>query len=431
MSNYTIYLVVLLVLSLILVLQGSITIWQMIYSWLDEEKIKKNEMPKQPDLPQIKFSIIIPCRHEQEVIGTTLQNLIKQTYSKNNYEIIIPIKEDDTETIHEVKKFINKNTDIHTKLVIFNTEPTNKPHSLNEALKFAKGDYIVVFDAEDDVNPRLLDFINSTVQKEGRVIIQTGVALMNIFSNWYCLHGILEYYLWFSSRLHWYADKGIMTLGGVGIFIPKEIITKLGGWNDKFLTEDAKLGIDASVAGHRFRVLCEEKYSIKEEIPSSLTSFLKQRTRWIQGFLQILLDAKWTKLTFEKQIYFLTLILFPFFQIILYVWTIYSIALAPKLPLQIVFISLIPTGILIYQIAIEIAHLIQMLSVRKKIKFLPILLITFLITFLPYQIILSFSALRAVIRQIRGNNSWEKTTHTNSHRQPTPNLAPATLINYD
>ena len=35
---------------------------------------------------------------------------------------------------------------------------------------------------------------------------------------------------------------------------------------------------------------------------------------------------------------------------------------------------------------------------------------------MPYQWMLGYSAFRAVWRQLRGTNSWEKTTHTGAHR---------------
>ena len=39
------------------------------------------------------------------------------------------------------------------------------------------------------------------------------------------------------------------------------------------------------------------------------------------------------------------------------------------------------------------------------------------LSYLPYQWLLAFAALRAVWRQARGVNTWEKTAHVGAHRQ--------------
>ncbi len=39
-----------------------------------------------------------------------------------------------------------------------------------------------------------------------------------------------------------------------------------------------------------------------------------------------------------------------------------------------------------------------------------------IVAFLPFQWLLGFAALRAVWRQLRGMNSWEKTKHIGAHR---------------
>jgi hypothetical protein len=39
------------------------------------------------------------------------------------------------------------------------------------------------------------------------------------------------------------------------------------------------------------------------------------------------------------------------------------------------------------------------------------------LTFYPYQMLLGFSALRAIGRLITRSTSWEKTLHVNAHRE--------------
>lgn len=50
-------------------------------------------------------------------------------------------------------------------------------------------------------------------------------------------------------------------------------------------------------------------------------------------------------------------------------------------------------------------------------KYSPKLILKVLTTYYPYQVMLSFSSIRAVYRIFKNQNTWEKTTHQNTHRQ--------------
>jgi hypothetical protein len=39
-----------------------------------------------------------------------------------------------------------------------------------------------------------------------------------------------------------------------------------------------------------------------------------------------------------------------------------------------------------------------------------------IVTWLPYQMVLAYAAVRAVRRQLAGQGNWEKTTHLGAHR---------------
>jgi len=419
-----IYIVLLVIISFFLIYQGVIALFQMIYGWVDGEMINKNTMPEEIAQEKTFFSIIVPARHEKGVIGKTLEKLLSQTYSSNSFEILVPMYFDD-DTITEVEQISKNSKEIKVKPLIFTTGPINKAHSLNIALKESVGDYVVIFDAEDDVDVNLLEYVNTVIAKEGKKIYQTGVSLINWGSNWFGVHAVLEYFFWFNSRLHWYAKEKIVPLGGVGAFIPKEDLLAVGGWDENSLTEDANLGLDLSVKGYEFRILCQEEHSIKEEIPPTLLGFLRQRTRWIQGFLQIILDKNWLKLKRGNKINLLLLIFFPFVQVMLIIWFTLSVIFVPKLPLLFVMLSEIPLAILIFQFAISFAGAMEMLRLRRSLKYFPIFIVLYLITFIPYQLLIASAAVRAIFRQISGATNWEKTEHLNKHRMENSKQSPA------
>jgi len=413
------YIILLLIVTTLLVFHGTLSLWQMLKGWSSPQLMNKNTMPTTTKNANTYFSVIIPARHEENVIKETLEQLIKQTYPKDKYEILVSMASDDLLTIAKVEEVIYNHPKENIKIVVFGTGPINKPHGLNAALTNALGDYIAIFDAEDHVHPHLLASIDTAINTSGRKIIQTGVNLINWNSSWFGIHATLEYYFWFKSRIQWYAEKGIVTLGGVGAFIPKEVLIVLNGWDENCLTEDAKLGVDCTIKGYTFKVISDEKYATAEEVPTKLFCFVKQRTRWIQGYLQIVGSGNWLKLSVSKQILFLSLFMFPIFQSILLLWFVSSIFMFKHLPVAITMISFLPLFILLFQIVIHLAGLIEMLKSRRQLKMAPLAIVQFIIGYLPYQIVIGFCAVRALTRSITGNYKWEKTTHLNIHREGT------------
>jgi hypothetical protein len=80
-------------------------------------------------------------------------------------------------------------------------------------------------------------------------------------------------------------------------------------------------------------------------------------------------------------------------------------------------VSLLPLYALIFQFAASLLGLFDF-SRAYHLRIRPRDLLVFTVSFLPYQMLLSFGALRAVYREQRGRTNWEKTAHTGAHRAP-------------
>jgi cellulose synthase/poly-beta-1,6-N-acetylglucosamine synthase-like glycosyltransferase len=60
------------VISLLLILQATHTIYLMIYTWDKPELYQKAQIPARFRPPQKSFTVMLPARHEEEVIQTTI-----------------------------------------------------------------------------------------------------------------------------------------------------------------------------------------------------------------------------------------------------------------------------------------------------------------------------------------------------------------------
>ena len=176
-------------------------------------------------------------------------------------------------------------------------------------------------------------------------MVQSGVQLVNFRSTWFSALNVLEYFFWFKSVLHLFAEKQVIPLGGNTVFFKRLWLERIGGWDGNCLTEDADIGVALSVAGASIRIIYDETHATQEETPTTFADFVKQRTRWNQGFIQIYKKGIWRQLpTFSQRFLVSYILLWPQIQAVLFVYVLCSIIMMfqMKLPLLITMISLLP-----------------------------------------------------------------------------------------
>ena len=394
-----------------------------LFLWEEPDNAWSNHAPTVYREPRISFTIMLPARHEEAVYRETLQKVYNLNYPRRLVQIMAICREDDPGTIAEAQAKISELRDPNMQLVIFNDKPINKPHGLNLALQVARGDVVTIFDAEDEPHPEILNIINTIMLNEGVDVVQSGVQLMNHNTRWFCFLNVLEYFFWFKSSLHFFERLGMTPLGGNTVFVRRDLMEHLGGWDEKCLTEDADLGIRLSIEGARVRIVYDDEFVTREETPHTIEQFIKQRTRWNQGFIQILFKGIWLKLpTLQKRLLALYVLILPEVQSFFALMLPISVALFffAKLPVWMALLTFMPLYCFILQVFIDLAGLHEFVKVhgrpwRWREAFMQVL------AFFPYQILLGIGAMRAVIRAIQGATNWEKTAHIGQHRG---NVAP-------
>jgi cellulose synthase/poly-beta-1,6-N-acetylglucosamine synthase-like glycosyltransferase len=162
----------------------------------------------------------------------------------------------------------------------------------------------------------------------------------------------------------------------------------------------------------------EDAIVTREETPPTVQQFVRQRTRWNQGFLQVLLKRDWLHLPgLSQRLLALYTLGFPMFQMLMLVYVPVSLwsILSAKVAVVVAMISMLPLYMLIIQLGISAVGLYEFASVHR-LRASPLVLAQLLVAYVPYQWVLGYAALRAVWRQIRGERGWEKTAHTGAHR---------------
>ena len=339
-------------------------------------------------------------------------------YPSELVQIMAICREDDPGTIAEAQAKIDELGDPNVQLLIYNDYPISKPHGLNLGLQVARGDIVTIFDAEDEPHPDILNIINTTMLNEDVDAVQSGVQLMNHDTRWFCFLNVLEYFFWFKSSLHFFSKIGMTPLGGNTVFVRRELMEQLGGWDENCLTEDADLGIRLSLSHARIRILYEDEFVTREETPHTIEQFIKQRTRWNQGFIQILFKGEWLKLEklSQRLLAFYVLVL-PEVQALFAILVPVAIIMffLVKLPLWLAMVTFAPLYCFILDVFMDIAGMHEFLKAHKQ-KWSWREAFILVLAFFPYQWLLSLGALRAVYRAVKGSTNWEKTAHIGQHR---------------
>ena len=127
------------------------------------------------------------------------------------------------------------------------------------------------------------------------------MQLMNFETSWWSLRNVLEYYFWFRSRLHFHAKSKFIPLGGNTVFVTEGAPRLVGGLGCRTAsprTASSVCGSPATAPGRR-RVQPRGGHPRGDAGP--FTSLLKQRTRWNQGFMQVLGKGDWKEIRSRRR----------------------------------------------------------------------------------------------------------------------------------
>lgn len=244
-----------------------------------------------PDVQLAEYpmvSVLIPAHNEAMVIGRTIDAMARLIYPKERLEIIV-INDCSTD---KTGKILAEKCRKYPQLKVVTLVPPHgakgKSNALNHGLKASRGEYIVVYDADNTPERRaVLYLVNAIMQDEklGAVVgkFRTRNKEVNLLTRFINVETLSFQWLLQAGRCHFF---GITTIPGTNFIIRRSLLTRMGGWNVKALTEDTELTIRLYDYGYRIYWL---PHAVTwEQEPESLRVWMKQRTRWAQGNMWII-----------------------------------------------------------------------------------------------------------------------------------------------
>ncbi|CUI88637.1 glycosyltransferase family 2 protein [Cognatishimia activa] len=231
-----------------------------------------------------KISVLVPLYKETEIARALIRRLGALTYPKALLDVVLVLEEDDTQTKAALDK--GRLTDwMRVVQVPPGSGLTTKPRAMNYALDFCKGDVIGIWDAEDAPAPDQLEIVAAHVlSADGDVACWQGILdYYNPKTNWLSRCFALEYSMWFRTILRGMSRLGAaIPLGGTTLFLRRDAIEAVGGWDAHNVTEDADLGIRLYRHGYRTELISTVT---QEEANCRFQPWVKQRSRWLKGYM--------------------------------------------------------------------------------------------------------------------------------------------------
>ncbi|MFN8223694.1 MAG: glycosyltransferase [Gaiellales bacterium] len=245
------------------------------------DDVKRHRIPDK-DLP--RYTVLVPVFREANVVGGLIEHLREIDYPPEKLEILLLMEEGDTETIDAARAA--RPPDIVQFILIPEGTPQTKPRACNVGLLFTSGQYLVIYDAEDLPEPdQLREAVHAFRAGDAELaVVQGRLNYFNAYENVLTRMFTLEYSYWFDYMLPGLDRLRLpIPLGGTSNHFRVDRLRELGGWDAFNVTEDADLGLRASALGYTVGIIHSTTW---EEACSRVRPWIRQRTRWIKGYMQ-------------------------------------------------------------------------------------------------------------------------------------------------
>ncbi|HDD70419.1 MAG TPA: glycosyltransferase family 2 protein [Candidatus Bathyarchaeota archaeon] len=229
------------------------------------------------------FSIIVPIKNEEKVIGRLLDALLRLRYPKDKMEIII-VEDGSTDgSLNISMKYVEKSSGLIK--VLHKPTSNGKPSALNYGIKHASGEIIAVFDADNVPEPDILINVCKYFKDPKVAAVQGRTLSINQDEN--MLTKLISYEEAVSYEAY-LRGKDVLELfvhlKGSCQFIRRDILKQIGGFRE-VLSEDMELSARLTEKGYCIKYAPDVRSW--QETPSNVRQLFKQRTRWFRGTVEV------------------------------------------------------------------------------------------------------------------------------------------------
>jgi cellulose synthase/poly-beta-1,6-N-acetylglucosamine synthase-like glycosyltransferase len=230
------------------------------------------------------YTVLVALHREASILPQLLVALSRIKWPRSKLEIKLVCEADDRETLSALAVLR-----LHPCVEIVEVPPgipRTKPKALAYALPLCSGQFVTLYDAEDQPHPEQLLEAWQRFREADDDLAGLQAPLMAVPSQRRLLPRLFafEYAALFRGLLPWLsARRLILPLGGTSNHFRRGALEAVGAWDPCNVTEDADLGLRLARFGYRCETISRPTL---EDAPETLPNWGRQRTRWFKGWMQ-------------------------------------------------------------------------------------------------------------------------------------------------
>jgi cellulose synthase/poly-beta-1,6-N-acetylglucosamine synthase-like glycosyltransferase len=232
------------------------------------------------------FSIVVPVKNEEKVIGRLLEALQNVEYPADKKEIVI-VEDGSTDGTLDICR---RYADMHdVKMQILHKPFSDgKPSALNCGVLHSAGDIIGVFDADRVPAPDALENVLTCFEDSAVAAVQGRTLSINSEESMLTKFISYEEAVWCEAYLRGKDALNLFVhLRGSCQFFRREALKRVRGFDERSLSEDMEISARFVERGYRIRYAPDVRSW--QESPPDVKQLFRQRTRWFRGTMEVAL----------------------------------------------------------------------------------------------------------------------------------------------
>jgi 1,2-diacylglycerol 3-beta-glucosyltransferase len=252
--------------------------------------------PTSAPLPIGEFptlDVVVAARDEQAVVARLVERLTALRYPTDRLSTWVI----DDGSLDQTPALLDALAETHPTLNVIHRPRDaggGKSGALNTALGQLKGEWLLVLDADAQLQDDLLERLVPYALDGGWSAVQLRKAVIDADRNWLTRSQAMEMALDAVIQTGRLTGGGVVELRGNGQLIKRSMLEASGGFNEDTVTDDLDLSFRLLTHGALVGILWDPP--VQEEAVPGLSALWKQRQRWAEGGLQRFFDY-WPTLT--------------------------------------------------------------------------------------------------------------------------------------
>ncbi len=248
----------------------------LLITFLEKRSVTTTKGLKLSRYPSV--AVIVPCFNEERTIAATVRSLLALSYPKDRLEIII-VDDGSTDATPTIAKRFEK----YVQVKVFSKKNAGKHTALNLGITKSDAELVGCLDADSFVAPDALTEIVRVFNERGDVSAVTPGIKVYEPRGFLPLVQAAEYALALFYRKMFGNLGALFVTPGPFSFYRRTVFETIGPFRSAYNTEDMEMAL--RMQSNRMKIENAHTAYVYTKVPTTLRALLRQRTRWVGGFL--------------------------------------------------------------------------------------------------------------------------------------------------